>query len=250
MIKIQDLPTTPPSELNKNEIEAITKNYIDRLGALQEVLFAEKKHGLLIIFQGMDASGKDGAVRKVFEECHPNGLQSFSFKKPSEEELAHDFLWRVHKLAPPRGMIHIFNRSHYEEVLIQRVHGWVGPKEIERRFEFINLFENLLQEEAGTHIFKFFLNISFEQQEIELRQRLEEKDKHWKHNDNDWKERQYWDEYMEAYEAVLNKSTIPWFNIPVDERWYRDYIISKTLVEALEKLNMQYPPLPEETSMR
>lgn len=168
-----------------------------------------------------------------------------SFKKPTEEEFAHDFLWRVHKHTPAKGMIQIFVRSHYEDVLIQRVHNWIDEERVNKRIQAINAFEELLQFDNNTHIFKFYLHISKEQQEEELKERLNESDKYWKHNANDWKEREYWDDYMRCYEDVINRSTIPWTIVPVDQRWYRDYVISKTLVEALEKLDMKYPPLQE-----
>lgn len=245
-MNLNQIPTAPPEDLDRDKIEDITKDLVDRLGELQEVLFAQKKYSVLIIFQGMDASGKDGAVRNVFEECHPQGLQVVSFKKPTEEEFAHDFLWRVHKQTPAKGMIHIFNRSHYEDVLIQRVHHWIDEETVDFRFQAINAFENLLQREANTIIFKFYLHISYEQQEEELKERLEEADKHWKHNDNDWKEREKWDEYRKAYQDVMDRSEVPWYVVPVDKRWYRNYVVAKTLVEELEKLDLEYPPLEKE----
>jgi len=242
-MNLDQLPTGPAPELDRDDIEKRTKKLVDRLGELQEMLFAQKKYSVLVIFQGMDASGKDGAVRTVFEECHPQGLQVVSFKKPSEEEFAHDFLWRVHQQTPPKGMMHIFNRSHYEDVLIQRVHHWIDEERVDFRFEAINAFEKLLQREANTIIFKFYLHISYEQQEIELNERLEEADKHWKHNDNDWKEREKWNEYRKAYQDILNRSEVPWYVIPVDKRWYRNYLVAQTLVAELEKLDLAYPPL-------
>lgn len=244
-MNLNEIPTTPPEDLDRDKIEALTKDLVDRLGELQEVLFAQKKYSVLIIFQGMDASGKDGAVRNVFEECHPQGLQVVSFKKPTEEEFAHDFLWRVHKQTPAKGMIHIFNRSHYEDVLIQRVHHWIDEERVDYRFEAINAFEKLLQKEANTIIIKFYLHISYEQQEEELKERLEEADKHWKHNDNDWKEREKWEEYREAYQDVIDRSALPWYVVPVDKRWYRNYVVAKTLVGELEELDLEYPPLEE-----
>ena len=158
----------------------------------------------------MDASGKDGAASNVFKECHPSGINVYSFKKPTEEEFAHDFLWRVHKQAPAKGMIQIFNRSQYEDVLIQRVHKWIDEETVDRRIKAINAFEELLTFDNSTIIFKFYLHLSKEQQAIELRERIDEKEKHWKHNDNDWKEREHWEEYMRCYEDVINRSSIPW----------------------------------------
>ncbi|MCO6476305.1 MAG: polyphosphate kinase [Phaeodactylibacter sp.] len=245
MIKLSEIPTTPPPDVDENKLKDETDKLAERLGDLQKVMFAEQKHAALVIFQGMDASGKDGAVKHVFKDCHAHGIQVYSFKKPTDEEFAHDFLWRVHKQVPRRGMIQVFNRSHYEDILIQRVHGWIDDKRAEKRMKAINAFEELLAFDNHTVIFKFYLHISYEQQEKELKERIQERDKNWKHNPNDWKEREHWDEYMRYYEYAINNSSIPWAIVPVDERWYRNYIVAKTIVEELEKLNMEYPPLPE-----
>jgi PPK2 family polyphosphate:nucleotide phosphotransferase len=246
MIKIKDYSPDAPSTLDKDDIQDQTKKMVDKIGKLQDILYAQKKHSLLVVYQGMDASGKDGATEKVFRECHPSGLNVISFKKPTEEEFAHDFLWRVHKHTPAKGMIHIFNRSHYEDVLIQRVHGWITEEQVDKRIQSINAFEKLLQYDANTTILKFYLHISYDQQKLELQERIDEKDKHWKHNSNDWKERERWDEYMFAYEDVFNRSEVPWHIVPVDQRWYRDYVISKAVLEALESLPLDYPPLAKE----
>ncbi len=243
MIKLNEISTDPPEDLDRDKVEKITKKLVDRLGELQKVLYAERKHAILVILQGMDGSGKDGAVGNVFEECHPSGVNVYSFKKPSEEEFAHDFLWRVHKQVPAKGMIQIFNRSHYEDILIQRVHGWIDEHQVDQRMAAINAFENLLTFDNNTLIFKFYLHISYDQQKLELEERLNESDKHWKHNDSDWKERERWDEYMRCYEDAINRSELPWTIVPVDKRWYRNYVIAKAMVEAMEKLDMQYPPL-------
>ncbi len=243
MIKLKDYSSDAPAHLNKGEVKDLTKEMVEEIGKLQDILYAQKKYSLLIVYQGMDASGKDGATEKVFKDCHPSGLNVISFKKPTEEEFAHDFLWRIHKNTPAQGMIHIFNRSHYEDVLIQRVHGWIDEERVDRRIKSINAFEELLQYDANTIILKFYLHISHDQQKIELQERIDEADKHWKHNDNDWKEREHWDKYMEAYEDVFNRSTIPWHIIPVDQRWYRDYVLAKIVLDALKKLPLEYPPL-------
>lgn len=246
MIRIADYPTTPPTGVDKDQLEDLTKDYAKRLADLQDLLIANASHSVLVIFQGMDASGKDGAVKNVFKYCRANNLKVYSFKKPTEEEFAHDFLWRVHKQCPAKGEIQIFNRSHYEDVLIQRVHGWISEAQVQQRMRAINAFEELLLEDANTLIFKFFLHISYDQQAIELQQRLDERDKNYKHNSNDWKERNHWADYMRCYQDVLNHSNLPWTIVPVDERWYRDYVISKTLVEGLDKLNLTFPGLKEE----
>ncbi len=245
MIRLKDYSTDALEGLDKEETEDLTKKMRDEIGELQEILYAQKKYSLLIIYQGMDASGKDGATKKVFEECHPAGLKVASFKKPTDEEFAHDFLWRIHKHTPAKGMIQIFNRSHYEDILIQRVHGWISEEHVRKRMNSINAFEELLQYDANTTILKFYLHISYEQQRIELQERLDEKDKHWKHNANDWKERERWEEYMQAYEDVFNWSVVPWHIVPVDQRWYRDYVVAKTVLKALKDLPLEYPPLPK-----
>jgi PPK2 family polyphosphate:nucleotide phosphotransferase len=240
-IQLSAIPTGAPKGWEKDETEKKTKKLVQRIGHLQELLYAEHKHALLVILQGMDGSGKDGAVHRVFNDCRITGLQISAFKKPTEEEFAHDFLWRIHKNAPAKGMIGIFNRSHYEDILIQRVHGWIDMRRVEQRMRAINAFESLLHTENNTHILKFYLHISKAEQEKQLRERMEEKDKMWKHNPGDWKEREYWDAYMEAYEYAFNNSAIPWHICPVDDRWYRDYFIAHQIVETLEGLNMQYP---------
>lgn len=199
---------------------------------------------MLVVLQGMDGSGKDSVVHRVFSACRITGLTLTAFKKPTEEELAHDFLWRVHKATPRRGMIAIFNRSHYEDILIQRVHGWIDQKRVEQRMNAINAFEELLAFDNNTQIFKFYLHISKEEQKKQLLERLEDPDKYWKHNPNDWKEREHWDAYMTAYEYAINQSVIPWHICPAGDRWYRDYFVARALVEGLEQLPMQ-PSRPE-----
>ena len=245
MIKLSDYSTRPPKEVDKKAIKQKTEKFAERLGELHQLLLAEGKHSVLVLFQGMDASGKDGAVKKVFRHCTHNNINVYSFKKPTEEEFAHDFLWRVHKKVPAKGNIQVFNRSHYEDVLIQRVHAWIDEEKYNKRMKAINAFEELLQFDGNTLIFKFYLHLSYDQQAIELQERIDEREKNFKHNANDWKEREHWDEYMRCYEDVLNQSIIPWTITPVDERWYRDYIVAKTIVEGMEALNMQYPSLED-----
>ncbi len=246
MIQLNNISTKPPQNLDREKAEKQTKKWAKRIGQLQYLMQAEGKHSLLVIFQGMDGSGKDGAVKKVFNYCHHGGVRVHSFKKPTPEEFAHDFLWRVHKVCPEKGMIQIFNRSHYEDILIQRVHGWIDEVRVQKRMEAINAFEDLLQFDNNTLVLKFYLHISHDQQELELKERIDEPEKHWKHNDGDWKEREHWDKYMTCYEYVLNNSKVPWHIIPVDSRWYRDYCMSKIVVDALEALNMKFPELEKE----
>jgi len=241
LIRLSEISTLPPKGAKKDSIQKKTEQLVKRLGELQHLLYAEGKHSVLIVLQGMDASGKDGAVRKVFSECTIAGLDLVSFKKPSEEEFAHDFLWRVHRWAPQKGMFTIFNRSHYEDILIQRVHKWIDMTRVEKRMAAINAFEDLLQFDNNTLIFKFYMHVSQEEQEVQLRERLEDSSKFWKHRDADWEERKFWPQYMEAYEYAINNSTTPWHICPVDKRWYRDYFIVKTLVERLEQIEFQLP---------
>ncbi|MCB0521043.1 MAG: polyphosphate kinase [Lewinellaceae bacterium] len=241
MIKLSEISTRPPSDVDEKKLKKLTDDYEERIGKLNEILRAAQKHSLLVILQGMDGSGKDGAVKNVFKDCTPFNLSVYAFKKPTEIEFAHDFLWRVHQQVPAKGDIKIFNRSHYEDILIQRVHKWIDEERVAKRMAAINAFEELITFDNNTTILKFYLHISYDQQEKELKERIDEPDKHWKHNDGDWKERESWDEYMRCYEYAINESKIPWTVVPVDERWYRDYIISKKVCEALEAMNLEYP---------
>jgi PPK2 family polyphosphate:nucleotide phosphotransferase len=234
-------------EGEKDEGRDATKALNNRLEELQELLYAEGKHKVLIVLQAMDSGGKDGTIRHVFDGTNPQGVKVASFKKPTDEELAHDYLWRVHHHAPAAGEITIFNRSHYEDVLVVRVHNLVPPEVWGRRYDHINEFERLLADE-GTTILKFYLHISKEEQKERLQARLDEPHKRWKFAKGDLAERARWDEYTAAFEAVLSKTSTawaPWYVIPADRKWYRNLIISRILVDTLESLEMQYPD-PEE----
>ena len=243
MISLKDHSSKAPKGTNEEKIRKKTKALTKRIGELAGILYAEKKHSLLIVFQGMDSSGKDGATKKVFRQVSPSIVSATGFKKPTDEEFAHDFLWRVHKLAPEKGFIKIFNRSHYEDVLIQRVHKWIDEDHVTRRINSINAFEELLQYDNNTTILKFYMNLSRERQQEKLQERLDDPTKNWKHNENDWKEAELWDDYMRCYEDLFNRCTIPWIIAPVDQRWYRDYFIANKVVETLESLNMKLPIL-------
>jgi len=214
-----------------------------RLEPLQEVLYAEHKHKVLIVLQAMDTAGKDATIRKVFEGVNPQGVRVEHFGPPTPEELDRDFLWREHKIVPGRGEIVIFNRSHYEGVLVERVHKLV-PKEVwQLRFHQINEFERLLSE-TGTTILKFFLHIDKDEQKKRLEDRLKDPSKHWKFSINDLPERELWSEYMKAYEEALERTSsdwAPWYVIPSNHGWYRDLLVSEILVNTLEGLRMQYP---------
>jgi len=229
---------------NKGDSQAELEKLNTRLAELQELLYAENKHRLLIVLQAMDTAGKDGTIRRVFSGVNPQGVRVASFKVPTPEELAHDYLWRIHKQVPGKGEIVIFNRSHYEDVLIVRVHNLVPPEVWAKRYQHINDFERLLAD-TGTTILKFFLNIDLDEQKKRLQSRLDNPDKHWKFNIGDLAERKRWPEYMQAYQDALQKTSTdyaPWYVIPANRKWYRDLVISRIIVETLEGLNMQYPP--------
>lgn len=246
MIRLKDYPTDAPEGLDKDQIKDELKEIAKEIEELQAKLYAQEKYSLLVVFQGMDSSGKDGATREVFKYCSPAGVSAYSFKKPTPEEFAHDFLWRCHKQAPEKGKIKVFIRSHYEDVLIQRVHGWIDDEHAEKRIQAINDWEHLLQFDNNTVVLKFFLHISKERQEEKLVERIQIPRKWYKHNDGDWDEREHWDEYMKAYEDVLNKSKIPWIIAPVDQRWYRNYFIAKKVLETLRSMPLEYPPIETE----
>jgi len=218
-----------------------------KLEKLQELLYAEHRRKVLVVLQAMDTGGKDGAIRRVFEGVNPQGVRVANFKVPTGEELDHDYLWRIHKQTPGNGEIVIFNRSHYEDVLVVRVHNYVAPEIWAKRFEQINQFERLLAEN-GTTILKFYLHIDRDEQKKRLQARLDDPAKHWKFRLGDLQERKLWPQYMQAYEDVLNRTSseyAPWFIVPANHKWYRDLVISSVLVEALQKLQMKFPE-PEE----
>jgi PPK2 family polyphosphate:nucleotide phosphotransferase len=226
-----------------HKMKASLEKTIEKLDNLQYLLYAEHRRALLIVLQGLDAAGKDGTIRHVMSGVNPQGCRVTSFKKPTSEELAHDFLWRIHKAVPPTGDIGIFNRSHYEDVLIARVHNLV-PKEVwARRYDEINDFERAL-EENNVKILKFFLHISKDEQKSRFQQRIDDKDRQWKISESDFAERKYWDDYTKAYEAALtNCSTkhAPWYVVPSNKKWFRNLAVSHILVETLEELHMKFP---------
>jgi PPK2 family polyphosphate:nucleotide phosphotransferase len=214
-----------------------------RLAELQELLYAEHVRKLLVILQGMDTSGKDGTVRHVMGGFNPSGVRVVSFKKPTQDELDHDFLWRVHRHVPGCGDIVVFNRSHYEDVLVVRVHNLVDKKIWSKRYDQINDFERMLAE-SGTIILKFFLHISKAEQRKRLQARIEDPTKRWKFQHGDIEERQLWDEYQKAYEDALAKTSTdwaPWMIVPANAKWYRNYIVGATIADALERLKMKFP---------
>lgn len=242
-IKAFDPSSTEGFDGGKKAGLAAVAKLIGELDSLQETLYAEHKHKVLIVLQAMDTGGKDGTIRRVFEGVNPQGVRVASFKVPTTAELDHDYLWRIHQQVPGKGEIVIFNRSHYEDVLAVRVHQLVATDVWQARYRQINDFERMLTEE-GTTILKFFLHISLDEQKQRLHDRLADETKQWKYNPGDLKERALWQEYMQAYEDVLNKTSTeeaPWYVVPADHKWYRDWLVAGTLVEALRGLKMKYP---------
>ena len=241
-MKLAAISTKPPEGFNKEKTEKETEDLLTMMSEYQQVLYAQKKHSLLIVFQGMDTAGKDNVIKKVFSEISPLGCAAVGFKAPTEDENAHDFLWRIHKHTPAKGMIQIFDRSHYEDVLVPRVEGWVTNDIIKRRFAYINSFEKLLQDN-NTTILKFFLHISKETQQERLEERKTNPKKLWKNDPNDMKVAKKWDSYMEAYEDIFTNcgADIPWTIVPSDHRWYKDYLVAKETCNALSAMKLSYP---------
>lgn len=232
-------------EGGKEESLAHFEELRQELAELQKVLYAEQKQRILVVVQAMDTGGKDGCVRSVFSAGDPQGISVHPFKKPSEEELAHDFLWRVHKVVPKNGEIAIFNRSHYEDIIAVKVKKIFKDSVWKNRFRHVEEFERMLAEE-GTTIVKIFLNISKEEQKERLESRLENPDKHWKFNPDDLKDRAQWDEFMEAYEDMIARTSTkyaPWYVIPANRKWYRNLVVARIMVDTLKKLDMKYPAI-------
>lgn len=237
------LPSQPPDFVNKSEIKKETKALKKKLTELQNVFYADGQHALLVIFQGVDASGKDGTVRKVFSGVNPAGCHVKSWKVPSKEEQQYDFLWRIHKHVPPKGMIHIFNRSHYEDIIVPHVKNLVPVEQLRKRYDSINAFERLLKEENNTVVLKFYLHISKEEQIKRLNERLEDPRKRWKYDPADFVAHSHWDSYMQAYRDVFEKccEAADWHVVPADQKWYRNFLVLKKLVERIDQLNLAYP---------
>ena len=254
-------------DLTKSEAEALLAENIGKLSSLQDKLYAQDRYAVLVIFQAMDAAGKDGTIKHVMSGINPQGCQVYSFKQPSAEELDHDYLWRINRSLPERGRIGIFNRSQYEDVLIAKVHpeillssklpGILKTEDIDngfwkRRYRQINDFERYLTEN-GTVIIKFFLNVSKAEQKKRFMERLNDESKNWKFSSADVKERQYWDDYMKAYSDVLTETSTeiaPWYVIPADNKWFMRYAVGQIICERMEKLDLHYPQLSKETLER
>ncbi len=241
-IRLKDIDTRAPKGMDKDQTKADTAKILDELNELQNLLYAEGKHSILLVLQGMDASGKDGVIRNVMGHMNPQGVTVKSFKTPTAEELAHDFLWRIHQQAPGRGMIQVFNRSHYEDVLITRVHKWIDDETAKKRMKAINQFEQLLTVHNDTHIVKCYLHLSADKQQEKLKERLEDPTKVWKYNENDLKEAALWDQYRAAYEDCIDNCNDPeWIIVPSDQNWYKEYLVAKNLRDLLKGLGMKYP---------
>jgi PPK2 family polyphosphate:nucleotide phosphotransferase len=233
---------------NQHESQESALPQIEAYGAkmrqLQYLMYAQGEYSLLIVLQGRDAAGKDGVIKHVFGNMNPQGCSVTPFKTPTKEEAAHDFLWRCHKAVPAKGSIAIFNRSHYEDVLIQRVHDMVPKKVWSKRYEHINNFEKVLYEN-GTHILKFYLHIDADEQLERFKQRIDDPKRHWKISEFDYSERPHWDAYTDAYEEMLQQCSTqyaPWFVIPSNHKWFRNLAVSQIICEKLESLNMEFPP--------
>ncbi|QIL77035.1 MULTISPECIES: PPK2 family polyphosphate kinase [Hymenobacter] len=232
-----------PESFQKEDAERELTRIQQELEELQYRLYAENRRSVLVILQGMDASGKDGLIRRVFSGINPQGVQVHSFKEPTEEELGHDFLWRVHHHTPRAGMIQVFNRSHYEDVLVTRVLGLIDDKVAKHRFEAINAFEKLLQQ-SGTTVLKFYLHVSEKEQRERLTERVKDPAKQWKYEAGDEDKAKQWPEYRAVYEDVFqhcSPKSCPWIIVPSDQNWYKAYVVAKTLHQALQDMNPQYP---------
>jgi PPK2 family polyphosphate:nucleotide phosphotransferase len=242
-VRLARFKTKDDGGLEQSAAEAQFEKLTRRLADLQELMYAQSRHALLVVFQAMDAGGKDSTIRHVFAPVNAAGCYVVSFKRPTEPELARDFLWRVHAVVPPKGNIAVFNRSHYEDVLVARVKQLVPERTWKRRYDHINAFEQLLTD-GGTTVVKFFLHISKDYQKERLQRRLDKPEKWWKFNPADLEERARWDDYQDAFADALSACSTPhapWYVVPAERRWFRDLLVAHVLVDALESLDMKYP---------
>ncbi len=252
-VDLSEYETSYKGELDKKTGKAQLKEHTLALSDIQELMYAEHKQKLLIVLQGIDTSGKDGTIEHVFGDVNPQGTKVINFKVPTKKELDHDYLWRVHQHTPGKGEIVIFNRSHYEDVLVVRVHDIVPEDVWKKRYDQINDFERLLADE-GTTIRKFFLHVSKQEQAKRFLARLDRPQKRWKFNPGDLEEREYWDDYIAAFEDVLSKTSTPWapwYVVPADRKWYRNLVVASVVLDSLKSLDMQFPEeVPEIDSYR
>ena len=241
-IKLEDISTRAPKDFDKNKTKEKTTELLAEIGELQNLLYASSTHSLLVIIQGMDASGKDGAIRNVFSSVNHQGVMVRSYKVPTEEESKHDFLWRIHEHAPAKGMIQVFNRSHYEDIVVTRVHKWCNDETARKRMKAINDFEELLMDHNNTSVLKFYLHISQAEQLERLHERIQDPGKQWKYNENDFSESALWKDYMDAYEDCFEHcDKAPWIIVPSDQNWFKEYTMVKTIRDTLRSFKMQYP---------
>jgi PPK2 family polyphosphate:nucleotide phosphotransferase len=248
--RLKDFDPDFHNGLDKEKTHEKTAALCERIGELQQKLYANASHSVIILLQGMDTSGKDGAAKRVLESVSPSGVETANFKSPSSEELAHDFLWRIHKAVPRYGNIGVFNRSHYEDVLVVRVMKLQPERVWKARFDQINAFEKVLAEN-NVVLLKFFLHISKQEQAERLQSRLDDPKKNWKFETGDLKMREHWNDFQKAYEDVLNRCSTkhaPWHIVPANRKWFRDYAVAKTVVEALEHLELKWPKPKEDLS--
>ncbi len=232
-----------PSNWEKEDIKDKTDKLLDELYEYSKRLIAESKQSILLVLQGMDASGKDGLTRQLFQKSSAAWVNVHSFKKPTDEEYAHDFLWRIHQRTPAHGKITVFNRSHYEDILVPSVYGYIDQKTIDKRYQQINDFEKYL-EENGTRVVKIYLNLSYEKQGQKLQERIDTREKHWKHSDGDWDTREKWSDFMKVYETLFERcNVVPWHIVPCNTNWAKLYSTLHILVDVLKEMNPQYPDL-------
>lgn len=243
MQPLNQISTLPPDTFSKEKCDKRLSVYHHKLFELQNLFFADGKFGLLILFQGLDTSGKDSTIRHVMTCMNPMGIQVTSFKEPSLVEASHDFLWRLYPHFPAKGMIQVFNRSYYEDILVPSVHHSLSPKELHRRCQFLNSIEDHLQS-SNIHILKFFLHVSKKEQHKRIKERLALPEKNWKYDKTDKATADKWDEYMKIYDTIITScSQLPWHIIPSDKRWYRNYAVAQIITEHLQSLPLQYPRL-------
>jgi len=243
-IKLDKIDTKAPVKIDKEKIKAKLSAVLQELNELQNILYAQSKYAVLVVIQGLDASGKDGLIRHVFGSMNPQGVMVHSYKVPTSEELSHDFLWRIHRQAPAKGMIQIFNRSHYEDVVVTRVHKVIDDETAYKRMKAINEFEDLLVTQNNTIILKFYLHVSQKEQYQRLEERIHDVTKQWKYNEQDFVEAGLRKEYLRAYEDCFEEcNKVKWIIVPADQNWYKEYVVATALRDALKKLNMQYPGL-------
>jgi PPK2 family polyphosphate:nucleotide phosphotransferase len=244
-MKLHKISAEAPSGLDKKDTEELTARQLERLEKLQNRLYAEGRQKLLIILQGMDASGKDSSIRHVMGAFNPMGVRITSFKKPEASEASRDFLWRCHKEVPAAGQIAVFNRSYYEDVLVVRVEKLKQEKEWKKYYQHINAFEELLKD-TGTQLLKFYLHITENEQKKKLKERMDDEEKNWKFNAEDWAKRKKWDQYMEAYQDVFrlcSSKHAPWHIIPANDAWYRNHCMAKIILEKLKEMDPKFPKL-------